>query len=390
MRFLQADRFRNWGPGLLAAAIFMGAWAAWMFLARVTLYQVSRSARLEVHQAAHPLEAPVEGRIVAVHTMLGQEVEEGQPLFQLDARRLRLELEEQRIRLVGLRKRIDWLAQEEAAVLQALHEQRRAAGAAVEQAKASAREARVVADSAQEKYERISSISAKGLLAEADVAQARSEAERSRAAAQSLHLAVSRLRQERQAAISDRMAQLKGIEGQAVELHGLAAAAEAAIRRLEHDIEERKVRAPSSGRLSSLSERLRIGAFVNRGERLAVVVPFGVVRAVADFDPSALGRIQPGQPARLRLKGFHWTQYGSLAARVTSLDQETRHDVIRVELTLESNVPSTIPIQHGLPASAEVEVGARSPAYLLLQAAGGLAGAQESTPSTSLQGEVRP
>ena len=390
MRFLQADRFRNWGLGLLVAAILMGAWAAWMFLARVTLYQVSRSARLEVHQAAHPLEAPVEGRIVAVHAMLGQEVEEGQPMFLLDARRLRLELEEQRTRLAGLRTRIDWQAQEEAAVRQALHEQRRAAGAAVEQAKASAREARVVADSAQEKYERISSISAKGLLAEADVAQARSEAERSRVAAQSLHLAVSRLRQERQAAISDRMAQLKGIEGQAVELHGLAAAAEAAIRRLEHDIDERKVRAPSSGRLSSLSERLKIGAFVNRGERLAVVVPLGVVRAVADFDPSALGRIQPGQPARLRLKGFHWAQYGSLAARVASLDQETRNDLIRVELTLESNVPSSIPIQHGLPASAEVAVGARSPAYLLLQAAGGLAAAQESSPSTPLQGEVRP
>ena len=65
MSSLTADGFRRSLVGMLLAAVLLSAWAAWFFLARVTLYEVSAAARLEVSEAAHPVEAPVAGRVRA-------------------------------------------------------------------------------------------------------------------------------------------------------------------------------------------------------------------------------------------------------------------------------------------------------------------------------------
>jgi membrane fusion protein (multidrug efflux system) len=102
-----------------------------------------------------------------------------------------------------------------------------------------------------------------------------------------------------------------------------------------------------------------------------VVVPAGTLRVVAAFLPAvAVGRVQPGQAARLRLDGFPWAQYGSLAATVTSVATEARDGVIRVELGLRSAPPTAMPLQHGLPGTVEVEVDRVSPATLVLRAVG--------------------
>ena len=116
---------------------------------------------------------------------------------------------------------------------------------------------------------------------------------------------------------------------------------------------------------------LQPGAVVRQGDTLGVVLPAGALRVVATFLPAiALGRVQPGQPARLRLDGFPWAQYGSLAGTVTSVATEARDGVIRVECRLEPGRPTAIPLQHGLPGTVEVEVERISPATLVLREAG--------------------
>ena len=47
MRSLGADRARRTLFGILIALVFLGAWAAWLFLARVTVYEITESARIE-------------------------------------------------------------------------------------------------------------------------------------------------------------------------------------------------------------------------------------------------------------------------------------------------------------------------------------------------------
>ncbi|MFQ5904353.1 MAG: HlyD family secretion protein, partial [Candidatus Binatia bacterium] len=76
-RSLAADGFRRSTWGLLLAAVLLGAWAVWFCLARVAVYEVTDTARLEADRAAHPVEAPVAGRVVATRLALGQEVRVG-------------------------------------------------------------------------------------------------------------------------------------------------------------------------------------------------------------------------------------------------------------------------------------------------------------------------
>jgi membrane fusion protein (multidrug efflux system) len=75
----------------------------------------------------------------------------------------------------------------------------------------------------------------------------------------------------------------------------------------------------------------------------------------------------------LRLDGFPWTQFGSLAATVTRVASEARDGQVRVELHLASpGGRPDIPMQHGLPGTVEIHVEEITPLVLIVRAAGRL------------------
>jgi multidrug resistance efflux pump len=278
---LAADRFRRSLLGMLLVTALLSAWATWFFLARITLYEVSATARLEVSEAAHPVEAQVAGQVRATHLTLGREVQGGDVLVELDADAQRLRLQEERTRLTALAPEPAVLRDEISAGEAAQREDQRAG--------------QIVRDQARARH------------GEAEAA-----------------------------------AQLAG-------------------------------RAPVAGRLGEVAT-LQVGGMVHVGARLGAVVPPGALKIMTDFlPPAALGRIQPGQPARLRLEGFPWTQYGDVAATVASVASEVREGRVRVELAVRPEAAPLIPLQHGLPGTIEVEVDHVSPAQLVLRTAGLLA-----------------
>src|SRR5262249_51648307 len=107
MRSLRGDDQRSAITGIVIASVFLGAWVAWLFLARVERVESSDAARLEVDQAVHGVEAPVEGKVAAVHFLLGAEVAPGEVLVELDDRALRLELDEKRARLAAVAAQVE-------------------------------------------------------------------------------------------------------------------------------------------------------------------------------------------------------------------------------------------------------------------------------------------
>jgi membrane fusion protein (multidrug efflux system) len=160
----------------------------------------------------------------------------------------------------------------------------------------------------------------------------------------------------------------------------------AALGRLEHEIDLRRVRAPVKGRLGDVAT-LRVGAVVKEGDKLGAVIPTGDIRIVADYTPgSAVGRIRPGQSARMHPEGFPWTQYGSLRATVERVANEPRSGRIRVELVVARDPGGAIPLQHGLPGTLEIEVDRVSPAVLVLRSAGGRFSAPASAHEPSRSG----
>jgi multidrug resistance efflux pump len=379
MRALAADAGRRSLVGLLLAAGLLGAWGAWFFLARVATYEVSETARLEADRAVHPVEAPVAGRIVATRLVLSQEVQAGDVLVELDTKAQRLQLEEERTRLAASASQLAVLRKEISAEEQARGQERQEMGAALQEARARHRETEAMARFAQEEVTRQQRLHARGLVSEMNFLRAQAEAQQRRAAADALRLASSRLELNQRTRDSDRVVHLERLKRAATQFEGELATIAATIERLEYEIERRRIRAPVAGQLGEVAV-LQTGSVVQEKDTLGVVVSPGGFKIVADFPPPpAVGRVRPGQPARLRLIGFPWPQYGSIPAVVERVASEPRSGRIRVELTSYPAPASPIPFQHGLPGTVEVEVDRVSPATLALRAAGRLF-ARPSTP----------
>ena len=193
---------------------------------------------------------------------------------------------------------------------------------ALEEARAHYREAEAAAQFAQAEAERLRKMYNAGVIAELDLNRSVADSRQRLAAADSLHYAVVRLEGEQRTRTNERKAHIEQLTSELNKLRGDRATAGVTIQRLEQEVDRRWIRAPIDGKLGEVAP-LRIGAVVHEGEKLGAVVPAGKLRVVANFDPpAALGRIRPGQHARLRLEGFPWAQYGSVSATITNVASE--------------------------------------------------------------------
>jgi membrane fusion protein (multidrug efflux system) len=266
-------------------------------------------------------------------------------------------------RIASLRKEIVSLEQAKSEDLQA-------AIAAAQSARFRAKEASAAVDFAKDNERRLKEESSFGSVAQIEALRARSETQKLTATGEALSSEVKRLEMDAQTRGHQREAQIENMKRSVVSLEGELATTQATIARLQQDIEKHLVRAPVAGTVGDVVP-LRVGAYVAEGQKLATVVPGGGLIVVAEFNPAAvLGRIHPGQSARLRLDGFPWAQFGSIDATVSRVASEIRDNLVRVEFTPLAASARNIVMQHGLPGSIEVSVEETSPAVLILRAAG--------------------
>jgi membrane fusion protein (multidrug efflux system) len=340
-------------------------------LARVPLWEVTETARLEVASATHPLTAVAGGRVVERRLSLGQEVKAGEALVFLDAESERRALTEKQVRRQALEQQMAALRREIEVETAALRVFQEARDVALGESKAHAAEARVRAEFAERQAEMTRRLRTKQAATLEEYRRDTAEAQARRSASSGLRLAVERLNKESTVQEAERRARLARLESEAKKLEGESAVEAAGIHRLEHDIALLVVRAPVDGRVGELGEQ-RVGAVVRPGEKLGSVVPAGTPHAVALFPAASVGRIRPAQRARLRLDGYPWGQWGTLAATVASVGNEPIEGRVRVELRLGPNKDTAIPLQHGLPGTAEIEVERATPVEVVLRAAGQL------------------
>jgi multidrug resistance efflux pump len=373
-RALASDTSRYAIAAWLLAGGMLAAWLAWFFLGSVTVYELSKRARLEVQQSAHPVAALMPSRIVATSLALGQEVGPGDVLVELDATSEKLRLREEESRLSAIPPRLESLRKEIASLEQAKAEDRQAAIAAAQTARFRAKEAGAAVDFAKDNERRLKEESSFGSVAQIEALRARSETQKLTATGEALASDVARIQMDAQTRAHQHQAAIENMKRSVVSLEGELQTTRATIARLRQDIEKHLVRAPIAGTVGDVVP-LRVGAYVAEGQQLATVVPRGGLIVVAEFNPAAvLGRIHEGQSARLRLDGFPWAQFGSIDAKVSRVATEIRENLVRVEFTLVSAPASTsarsIVMQHGLPGSVEVSVEHTTPAVLVLRAAG--------------------
>jgi membrane fusion protein (multidrug efflux system) len=346
------------------------AWTLWFFLARVALYETSRQARLEVAAAPHDIDAPVSGRILRSNLVLERQVAQGELLLEIDSAALRLERQAEVARVLAVAPQIAALERELASDEEAMRGEDRALAAEVSEARARQRASDAVASLKASERDQIAALHRQHVVAEVERQRTEADYERQTAESDAARAQVGRLGTEGGVRRSDRRAKIARLQAEIARLESARAEAASHIPILDEKIELYTVRAPISGRIGNMIN-LQPGAVVSAGTRLGTVIPSGGVRAVAFFDvATALGRVKPGQPARIRLFGFPWTKFGVLRARVERVGSEPRDGLIRVELALAAQQKARIPVEHGLQGSAEVEVEEVAPVALVLDAAG--------------------
>jgi membrane fusion protein (multidrug efflux system) len=369
-RSLTSDGSRSAIVVWLGAGVLLAAWAGWFCFGSVTVYEISKHARVEVQQASHPLSAQLAGRLVSTSLTLGTDVKAGDILVALDdsSERLRLREEETRLdalpgQFASLLREIEAREREKSADLQA-------AAAAADVARFHRREADAAVEGAKDYERRVTRLSTAGLVPTLDVTRAVTDTVKTTASRDAMTSDLGRIDLDAKTRASQHDAVIESLRHSLASLQGEMTTARATIARLETDIEKHVVRAPIAGRVGDVVP-MQTGAYVAEGQRLATIVPTGDLVIVADFAPSlTLGRVRAGQHGRLRLDGFPWAQYGTIPATVTRVASEIRDDVVRVELTIDSAAASRVPMQHGLPGSVEVNVEEKPPAVLALRAAG--------------------
>jgi membrane fusion protein (multidrug efflux system) len=384
LRRLETDTSRR---SLLVLAItlaVLGAWAIWLVRSRVAIYAPTITARLEVDREGHAVAAPVGGRVVAVALARGTRVEAGDILLSIDASAEVLARGEANAKLAPSARQAGSLLDEIRAAEEALTLEAASAEAARAEADARITEAAAAADLAADEARRLRDLRTHGLVSELDALRAQKQAEEKQNQAASVRFASNRLAQDLDARRQDRLARLARLRNEIAALEGTQSEAAATTNRMDFEIAQREIRAPISGTLAEVTP-LTIGAVVKPGDRIGTIVPDGALKVVGQFEPSvALGRVRAGQPARVRLEGFPWTQYGAAEARVALVSGEVHDGRLRVELDL-TKTSDAIPLQHGLPAEVDVEVERISPLSMVLRAAGAHLTLSAAQPAATVQ-----
>jgi membrane fusion protein (multidrug efflux system) len=379
-RTLEAEPEARSRLAIVAAIAVLVAWGAWFVLARVNVYATSASARVEVARATQPVDAPTTGRVVKVNVALDQAVKAGDVLVELDDEGERLALAEAKARVDGLGPQVEATRAQMAAEQRALGDLGGTSSAAVAESSAKLREAAVSTALAEEEARRVEKLHESGSVSDIDAMRARADADKKAASEAAARNEITKMRRQYRTDHDDRRTRIASLALEAAKLEAELATQKAKIVTLTHDIERRRVVAPGDGRVGEIGN-VRPGSVLKEGERIATIVSSGDLRIVGQYVPAeALGRVAPGQTARVRLEGFPWTEYGEVIARVTFVAREVRDGMARVELEVVKASPR-IPLQHGLPATVQVEIERASPMELVLRAAGRLVTGQQHAPA---------
>lgn len=370
LRSLEADRFRGAALVMLTVAGLLALWGFWATRSHVGVYEVTENARLEIDNAGYPLQAPVGGRITAVSLAIGQQVQEGDVLVELESAPQTFEVKEQQARLRTVDPNLTTLNAQMSAEEAARAQERQSSEAAIEESQLRLKELKPQIEYAQTEVRRYTALIREGLSSDRELDKAKADVERLQLNEKTLASAAYKLELEQRTRDSERTVRLEKLNQEVRRLEGDRSTMTATLSRLGNEVERRKIRSPIAGRIGEAAI-LRVGSVVAPGDKLAAIVPSGKLRVVSQFSPpAAFGRIRTGQMASMRLRGFPWNEFGIVRAQVDRVADEVRDGTVRVELTVLDSPGMRAPLKHGMPGSIEIEIEQATPAALLMRTAG--------------------
>lgn len=364
-RAIGSDR----GPAravLVAGLVALVGWVGWFALGGVTLYESSEQAVIQAHGTVR-LHASVTGRLAAVDVALGQDVQAGDVLVRFEDTEARLAVEAARAEVRGLEEQLSRVASAETSEEAGREAGDRVRRAELSRARSDRLEVSVRLQDARAELLELENLAARGAAAATEVRSAGMEVRALEARLQAASSEVARLTGLLdQGSFTGEAEADRGAENQAT-LEAALAVARSELARTEEVLRGHHLVTPVAGRIGELSW-LAPGERVESGALIAVVVPDAEPEIVAQFPAeSAVGRIQPGQSATVRIPGAVGGALGAREARVDRVGSEPREDgLVTVVLALQEEAAE---VRHGLPAEVEVAVERVRPMELVLRSA---------------------
>ena len=363
-----SPRYINFAKVLALMILFV--WGYWFFFSRVKVYEISETADLMLSPGPFSVESATSGRLLTYSVPLGDRVEAGEVLAELDTTSARLELKEVTAELQLLEGQVSSLDRE-LEILQgfdALSLERERL--LVEEERSNVRRTEVAAGLAEREQELMEKLFKQGMASEVEILRAEARVSGTEAELSAGRVGVERTQR-------DIAAQARRREGLTAahmrirkEKSGRMEVLRARAESLEHRIEQGRIRTSVAGTVASAPE-LTPGAYVEQGRRVAVILPRGRLHAQAWFKSSrALGKIFVDQTALVKLDGFPWTRYGGIRAKVAKVGAQPEDGLIRVDLTLDDLDTGRAYLRHGLPGTVEIVVDELTPADLLMHMLG--------------------
>ncbi|WP_444937175.1 HlyD family secretion protein [Microbulbifer sp. JMSA004] len=336
----------------------------------ITTYSVSEDARLEQdHNTVHVSTQRV-GRVVHIEAELGDALEQGDILIRLDTSVLDLSLQGDNKISGSLRDQFESVQREQELLDKKFGEDEKALSDQLklleQQYQLQVSNQKIQAD-VTDRYERLLQ---KQQSSELDYLAAKRTYQQMAMATLKVQADIRALEDRRAQLISEYQLEVSALKQRHQDIDGKLAEVDTRIQQSHLAVREQNLRAPITGVLASLA-KIREGEVLVAGQQVATIQAEGVISIQAFFPPAlALGHIQPGQQAQVKLDGFSWARYGQLEARVERVASAVQQGKVLVQLSLQGETPPHLPLLHDLPARVEIATGKKTPYQLLLQRTG--------------------
>ncbi|TDF36368.1 HlyD family efflux transporter periplasmic adaptor subunit [Alteromonadaceae bacterium M269] len=366
-RAVSADRSYSNILTIFISLLLLSLWFSWLFLADISTYKKSENAQFKEAKDSAQISTRVLGKVASIHVELGQAVKKGELLFRMDMSLLTA-------RMNGTLETITQLKTSQQAISHERDALRTKHNITIETQQLKIKQLTEEQQSLTHIIEIQSDIANryKTLLltqkgAELDYLNAKKthqeyviDYQQVSADIENIELNMQSLEQQHQQTLAQ-LSQRQSVIGQQLNL------AQTHYQQQQLETEHYQIRSPSDGIIASLAP-IALGQVLTVGEQIATLLTHTNLIIEAQFSPQdALGHIHIGQQARVELKGFARTQYGTLEAEVTQIAGAVQNGHIRVKLSITDTPSNTLPIQHDLPASVEIETGKQRPVDLVLQ-----------------------
>ena len=345
------------------------AWAVWSFESDVTLFETTVDAVVEADPPPYRLEAAVEGRVVAVAASLGDKVEKGQVLFELDTALLSQQHEGLTRLKIALEMQEQAVRQERQAVEQQSELGKQEAMARTAELAALRRELEAKAQIAQKESEALSKPSMSDALPKLDQERAVAKVEETSAAVSVIEHRLDASTKEQGIRDTEIVGRLYRLDRNAGEIRETLEETNAEIARLETEISLRTIRAQTNGRIVAI-ERMAQDAHIELGQWLVTIVPESSLSIVARIPASRANRVRSGAPCRFAVDGYPWIEFGKVDCVVRAVSGDRSDDgTVTLDVDIVSD-NAAIALRHGMTGVVEIESETVSPARLVLRSAG--------------------